>query len=614
MVEILKSVFKSVDVTKDSLTAAVFVSLLSVWVLVGVFTYLNRFTKRRYFSIWTVAWLFYALWLTLTISLGDWEKSWGMVLRQWCISVSAVFLLWGSMKFLGRRVRQSLLILFLFFLLVWGYIGTKVAEDPRQLRVPVFVLIGLASMVSAWGFGVYRRKRQYMGAGLLSFGFVFWGAYLMAFPFLQGSPGETAAAAGFFISSVLQLFIAVSMIILVLEQMRFASQRRSLQEIRRREKEKLVLQSQVISTEERYRGLFERASEAIMITSADDLRLLEMNQAGERLLSVARKDAGRLSLTAFCQVAATDKPAPETGKHWLDLICSQRPLNLVRKDGRVVATEAFGSPIDFEGRPAYQFFFREITDRSRLEQQLRQAEKLSALGQMISGLAHELNNVMTVIKGFVDVASLRPALPDKAKSDLDKASQECKRAARLVRNFLNVAREQPAQHSMVDINEVVRRVTELRKFEVLVAGLNLAMDLDPALPQTWADLDQIQQVLINLVNNALQALASAPAGRILITTRCLDGRLQVEVGDNGPGVPAHLQQKIFEPFFTTKPIGIGTGLGLSIAHSIMSEHHGRIYYRTSALGGAGFVLEFPIESAPAGTAAARTSLNSGGSQ
>ena len=87
-------------------------------------------------------------------------------------------------------------------------------------------------MVSAWGFCVYRRKRQYMGAGLLGFGFTFWGAYLMAFPFLQGSPGETAAAAGFFISSVLQLFIAVSMIILVLEQMRFAGQRRNLQEIR----------------------------------------------------------------------------------------------------------------------------------------------------------------------------------------------------------------------------------------------------------------------------------------------------------------------------------------------------------------------------------------------
>src|SRR5512140_2685725 len=107
------SIFRTVDLTQASLTAARFVSLLSVWVLVGVFTYLNRFTKRRYFSIWTVAWLFYALWLTLTISLGGLEKSWGMVLRQWCISVSAVFLLWGSMKFLGRRVRQSLLVLFL---------------------------------------------------------------------------------------------------------------------------------------------------------------------------------------------------------------------------------------------------------------------------------------------------------------------------------------------------------------------------------------------------------------------------------------------------------------------------------------------------------------------
>ncbi|MHB8523364.1 MAG: hybrid sensor histidine kinase/response regulator [Limisphaerales bacterium] len=602
----------------EYLKAGMLVSLLSVWVLVGVFYYLNRYTKRRYFTIWTAAWLFYALWLTLNLAFSASRDEPGLkMIKQWCVSFAAVFLLWGSVRFLGQRARERQLGLFMIFLLVWSYIGTHELETYFEskisdllIQLPIFGFIGLASMLTAFGFFQYRRKRQYIAAGLLSLGFFLWGTYLTCYPFMQwaeqqsgatiapGAAGEQAnlglyTSAGFFISSVLQLFIAVSMIILVLEQVRFLNQRRSLLELKTEQKQKTVLQSKVLSTEERYRNLFEQASEAITITAAADLRILELNQAAEHLLGITRAEAiNRQSLTAFCQLNVD--PLPKDGREWFELI-RHRTLNLVRKNGSVVPTEASGSPIDFDGQAAYQFFFREVTERSRLEQQLRQAEKLSALGQMISGVAHELNNPLAVIKGYLELILAHHQLPAKTRTDLEKVAQESSRAGKLVRNFLSFAREQPAHREMVDLNEYIQRVIELRKFDFMAAKVEPSMVLDPQLPQTVADADQIQQVLIILVSNALQAMAETHRpGSLKISSNHKDALIRIVVEDDGPGVPKHLQGKIFEPFFTTKEVGKGTGLGLSLAHSILSDHQGRIFYQESSMGGAGFVLEIPV--------------------
>jgi CheY-like chemotaxis protein/anti-sigma regulatory factor (Ser/Thr protein kinase) len=170
-----------------------------------------------------------------------------------------------------------------------------------------------------------------------------------------------------------------------------------------------------------------------------------------------------------------------------------------------------------------------------------------------------------------------------------------------VGNFLSFARERPAQRSAVNVNELVETVAELRKFDLRGAKVEIGLNLAADLPATHADGDQLQQVLINLVNNSIQAMHGVvPAPRVLLTTQRVNNLIRVLVEDNGPGVPKDLEPKIFEPFFTTKEVGKGTGLGLSIAHSILMEHHGRIFYQTSALGGAGFVLEIPIvQGAPA---------------
>ncbi len=594
------------ELSPQSLKAALLVSLLSIWVLVGVFTYLNRYTKRKYFTIWTVAWLFYAVWLTLNFDFLRLPDSPLMLMfAQWSLGIAAVFLLWGSARFLGQNVPQRLMGLFLAFLLTWSYIGAYHLENHFAIQVPIFGLIGLASALTANCFFQYRRKRKFMGASLLALGFILWGCYFGAYPFLQQT--EHLIATAFFISAVLQLFIAVSMIILVLEEVRTANQN-AFEQIRAQRNETSALKSKVTSTEERYRSLFDQASEAIIITTAGDLRILELNQTAQRLLGLSREEAHQQILTNFCQIGASDKP-PKTADEWFSWICRQPNLTLVRRNGGSTHSEVDGALIDFDGRPAYQFFFREMTERARLEQQLRQAEKLSALGQMISGVAHELNNPLAVIKGYLELILAHHELQPQTRSDLQKVAHECSRTAKLVRNFLAFAREQPSHRTMVDFNELIDRVAELRRFDVRSAGIELKLELAPKLPKTYADADQAQQILMNLITNAIHATEKQPKPRrVKIKTIHKDELLQIWVEDNGPGVPVDIESKIFEPFFTTKPVGTGTGLGLSIAHSIMTDHHGRIFYQTSSIGGAGFVLEFPLVSVATTPSGATTEI------
>jgi PAS domain S-box-containing protein len=575
--------------SREYLKAAVLVSLLSVWVLVGLFYYLNLYTRRRYFTIWTAAWLFYALWITLSFGM-ERPEPWLLMLELWCIGVSAVFLFWGSQRFLGERVRQTLIGFFLVFLLVWSYVGAYHLQDSLQIEVPLFTLIGLAGLMTARSFLKYRRRHGYIGATLLSAGFLLWSVYMVSYPFLEHSKDLVSLA--LFISAMIQLLVAVSMIILVLEEFR-SSHQLAVEQIQLRKQERDVLKEKVVSSEERYRTLFDQAGEAIIITNIDDFRILELNRAAERLLDIPRAEAGRQALTSFFELSRATTPA--NADQWLEFFRQQPSLNITRKDGSIVPVEISGARTDYGGNPCCQFFVRELTERARLEQQLRQAEKLSALGQMISGVAHELNNPLAVVKGYLELILAHHDLPRQTRIDLEKVAHEGERAAKLVRNFLSFAREQPTYREMVKLNDLVQHVAELRQFDFTQADIDLRIELDPDLPATSADPDQVQQVLTNLITNSLQAMSQLHGvGVLKVSTRRKDSMIEMSVEDNGPGVPPENVEKIFEPFFTTKEVGTGTGLGLSIAHSIMTEHKGRIYYETSSMGGAGFFLSFPV--------------------
>src|ERR1051325_448291 len=161
-------------------------SLLTVWVLVGLFFYLNHYTRRRYFTIWAAAWLFYALWLTLLLSSPTPAKgSTYFVLQQLAVAASAVFLFWGSVSCLNLQVRDRLIALFLVFVVVWSYVGGWYLERQTLVQLPIFALTGMASIFVGCAFLRFRRRRGFIGAGLLSIGFLFWGIFLASFPLAQ---------------------------------------------------------------------------------------------------------------------------------------------------------------------------------------------------------------------------------------------------------------------------------------------------------------------------------------------------------------------------------------------------------------------------------------------
>jgi len=239
---------------------------------------------------------------------------------------------------------------------------------------------------------------------------------------------------------------------------------------------------------------------------------------------------------------------------------------------------------------------KRMDDRSRdLYQQLLQAEKMAALGQTISGVAHELNNPLATILSWAERLAEK-TMDQGTRRGVEVILGEADRAARIVRNLLTFARKRQSTRAMIDINEVVLETLSLRAYEQRVTNIEVVTALASGLPQVFADAHQIQQVLLNLVINAEQAMVSAHGrGAIVIRTWHDAERdaVALEVGDDGPGVPEEAKSKIFDPFFTTKEVGKGTGLGLTVAYAIVQEHGGRIRVETPPRGAA-FVVELPV--------------------
>ena len=185
-------------------------------------------------------------------------------------------------------------------------------------------------------------------------------------------------------------------------------------------------------------------------------------------------------------------------------------------------------------------------------------------------------------------------------SDALRISQEAERAGRIVKNLLLFSRETKPERRAVHLNDLIERTLSLRSYELKLENIEVELILDPGLPQALADAAQLQQVVLNLIVNAEQAIVlargeEASTGRILIRTRRLAGdRLAMEVTDNGPGIPPEIVARIFDPFFTTKATGRGTGLGLSVSYGIIKEHAGKVDVRSTPGKGTSFRLEFPV--------------------
>jgi two-component system NtrC family sensor kinase len=249
----------------------------------------------------------------------------------------------------------------------------------------------------------------------------------------------------------------------------------------------------------------------------------------------------------------------------------------------------------------------DVTEQQALETQLVQSEKLAAVGQLVSGVAHELNNPLTSIAGLSEFLLEQKELGKKDRGHLQVIQEQAERAGRIVRNLLTFARKGSAERVPVDLNDVIRRTLALTAYDLKLKDVSVERELSGALPDVFGDRHGLQQVVLNLVTNAAQAVAENPRERPrdIVVSTWFDGQVHLRVADNGPGIPDEVAQSIFTPFFTTKEPGKGTGLGLSITYSIVESHGGQITLEPrTPRGGAAFRVDLP----PAPADAVRPSL------
>ncbi len=242
------------------------------------------------------------------------------------------------------------------------------------------------------------------------------------------------------------------------------------------------------------------------------------------------------------------------------------------------------------------------SEKRRLQEQLLQSEKMSAIGQLIAGVAHDLNNPLASVVGFSDLLGEAADVPPRLAEPLAVIRQEAERASAIVRNLLSFARRQEGERQLQSIRPILESTHQLLKNQLLAARIELTLSFEPGLPEVDVHANQIKQVFVNIINNAAQAISSvqtkegARGGRIEIVTKCEPDGLSVHISDNGPGIPEAVAQRVFEPFFSTKSEGEGTGLGLSICLGIVKEHGGNISVDPGGAGsgrGATFTVELP---------------------
>ncbi len=369
------------------------------------------------------------------------------------------------------------------------------------------------------------------------------------------------------------------------------------------------LYQQVKSSEERYKDLFANAYDLIFMLD-QELRITSINRVGPQVMGYDLDKLIGHPLEHFSQPASWEQVQPLIADLQAGANVAPFELELVRNDGEPVYLEISARLMqNGQGSCGIHCIARNLTERRKLEQQLIQSEKLSAIGQLVAGVAHELNNPLTSISGYAQLLQRDKSLSDVTVQDVLQIHTQAERAARIVRNLLIFAREHKPERTTVDLNEVVRSTLMLQSYQLRVDNIQVVTEFEENLPTTIADPHQLQQVFLNLINNAHQAMQQRGGGGTLtLSTRSGHSRrraneaanvapiIEVAIGDTGIGISDRDISRIFDPFFTTKPVGQGTGLGLSICFGIIQEHEGLIWADSTPGVGTTIYVELPLRS------------------
>jgi PAS domain S-box-containing protein len=358
----------------------------------------------------------------------------------------------------------------------------------------------------------------------------------------------------------------------------------------------------LLDSEERYSSLVDNIRLGIFrSTPGLEGHFLEVNPGMEEVTGYSRGELLKMNVTELYvypeqRTAIIEEAANGAGK-------VTRELNMRKKDGtEIVVSDTKFTIRDEDGEIAYfDGVLEDITERkqmekerSELEQRAQLASRLASIGQMASGVAHEINNPVASIIGFADLL-LERDIPDDVREDVNVIHSEAERVASIVSKLLAFARRREPEMEYININDVVQTAIDLRLYELEANNIRITTLLDTDLPWTTADSNQLQQVFLNLIINAEIELKQLENERNLtIKTEAEDSSIRISVTDNGRGIPEENLVKIFEPFFTTRKKDEGTGLGLSVCHGIITDHKGTITARNEPGGGATFVVELPI--------------------
>jgi signal transduction histidine kinase/CheY-like chemotaxis protein len=236
---------------------------------------------------------------------------------------------------------------------------------------------------------------------------------------------------------------------------------------------------------------------------------------------------------------------------------------------------------------------KKINEIQEMQCQLVQSEKLAAVGQLAAGVAHEINNPLTGILGFTEILLQDKSLSREQREDLESVLHQSRRCRKIVQNLLQFSRRKKPENQMVRLNEVLAPTLQLVQYDFRSANIEIKMHIPEDLPPLYGDSSQLEQVFLNLITNARQAMEGRKKGAVNIRASQEAGRIVIRFEDNGPGIPPENLGKVFDPFYTTKPVGKGTGLGLSISYGIIAQHHGTIRCESQEGTSTAFIIELP---------------------
>ncbi|MCG3150045.1 MAG: Sensor histidine kinase RcsC [Verrucomicrobiae bacterium] len=548
----------------DLVQACLVLALISAAVVIGLFAYVGQRTERASYRYWTIGWLFYAVFLAAMIAADFMVQNWQLAaVPTACAALSALFIFAGNMEVVERPVGRNRIFILALVIVALNYLAHR-EGFAYWFSCPAFW--ALAAVAVHAGRLFYLSRTTTVGAKLVMTGYTVWAAMVVAVPLIERVP--VLFGLNGFISAACLMAVALG----------------------------VILDHQLTNSEQKYRALMEGSSDALFMVDLWSLKVVDANQAASRLARRSADELVGVDFPGMCpELRKAGKTMLDHRRMFADVFKPFNEFHLVRSDGSLVLCEGDTTLAQWQERAVVQVRLRELDPAKNLGPLVRRAEKMSSLGQLIAGVAHELNNPLAVVVGYAQILAKQPNESEFMRTYVGHILHEAERAAKIVRDLLSFARPCEPKFAVVEINQLVAAVLKVRQRDLAGHAIELREDLATGLSQTKADAIQIEQVLNNLITNAVHAMTSQAGARVLtVRTEAQGMFLRISVVDTGCGIAPETMAKMFEPFFTTKAPGKGTGLGLSISQNILAEHHGRLWAESTVGKGSTFHLELPV--------------------